>query len=232
VGSDAARTEWVRLAQTKLKSSREDYVQALQQPTEPRGASVRVELVGRVPNLVENGQAPHDLRDTVIPTARTKRTSRDGHEYVYVPFRHQAPGGRGKGLHGRRMPTPIHNVAKALAATRSRAAGRVGGGPGRATVWGERLHMGLSMSEQARKILGRLEKPWHKSSIYEGMVRQEKVYERARQNQYKTWRTISTRPGADPRSWKHPGIKARHFARKVADHIGKIQGALFRTTVQ
>lgn len=56
----------------------------------------------------------------------------------------------------------------------------------------------------------------HKSSIYAGMYRVRKTYQRATQSQYFTFRRISTRK---TEGWIHPGIQARHLLDGVASHL-------------
>lgn len=238
--ASAARTNWVRLAQQKLNTTARDYVQGISQPEEESPGVMVITLKGRVPNMVEQGWPSTDLRETVIPNARTRKVSKEGHAFVHVPFRHGTPGSSGKNT-GRPMPAEIHRVAKHLAPHRSEHGMGSFKGPEsqhRASV----LRPGMShvvlkkVSAEAQKILGTKARPWHSSSIYSGMVRQEKTYSKATQSQYRTWRTITTNPDAqtDDRKWMHPGIQARHLIREVqaglAESLSRILPSLTRRT--
>lgn len=216
----AARTEWVRLAKTELKSTSRDYIAGIQQP-EIGPTSASIQLVGVVPNMVEHGWEGGDLRTTLLgPGAKNARTAKDGSRYNTVPFRHGTPGTSGRNV-GREMPKPIHQVAKNLAPTLSR--------PGGGVSYGDRLMPGMKMSAAAKKILATKERPHHKSSIYQGMIREEKVYKGAKQSQYLTFRRISSR---SKEGWVHPGITARHLARKVEQYVARIQGDLVRKATE
>jgi len=218
--ASAARTNWVQMAQAKLNTSSRDYVQGISQPEEIRPGVMEITLLGRVPNMIEQGwPGPRDLRMTVIPNARTKHTSKEGHTYVFVPFRHGSPSSSGKNV-GRRMPKEIYQVAKHLTARISHR--------GKGTLQqGGRLFEGMThvgskqVSQAARELLQVKVQPWHSTSLYTGMVREQKTYQKATQSSYTTWRTISTNPDAqtDQRKWQHPGIPARHFVKEVQDGL-------------
>lgn len=210
----AARSKWLELAQDELHSTSRDYAQGIGQPEVAQdGRSVRLELAGVIPNMVEQGWPEHDLRDTVLGGPATL-VSKAGNRYARIPFRHGTPGSSGRNV-GRPMPRAIHKAAKMLAPTFSEAAPLV------AKMWGnKRLQPGMAgAARQVEKILAQKEQEWHKSSIYAGMVREVAAYAKVQQSKFMTFRTISDKPGADPRSWRHPGIKARHLAERVAEHV-------------
>lgn len=220
----SARSRWVELAQDELRSSSRDYVQGISQPiVADDGRSVRLELTGQVPNMVEQGWASHDLRDTVLGGPATK-VSKDGYRYVRIPFRHGTPGTGGRNV-GKPMPRAVHQAAKALAPTLREGLGRPGARsilePQASTA--HRLQPGMAgASKQVEKILRKREQEWHKSSVYSGMMREVAAYAKTQQNKFMTFRTISDKPGTDPRSWMHPGIKARNLAEKVRDHVRQV----------
>jgi len=229
VGS-AARGEWINRAQGALKFTSRDYVQGIGRVEEIEQGHVYVELNGVLPNMLEEGWGPHDLRTTVIPHAKTRRQSIEGYGYVAIPFRQGTPGTGGANV-GRPMASTIYKVAKHLAATRTEH------GPGKRPIApahgpGERrLHAAANlphMTRRAKKLLTEKAKPWHSSSLYEGMIREEKTYKETTQSQYFTFRTITENPLAhtDPRKWRHPGIKARRLAIKTMKHMEKVIPAL------
>jgi hypothetical protein len=238
--ASAARTQWVGFAR-ELRSTGRDYVQGISQPLEIRPGVMQITLSGRLPNMVEHGwDGPVDLRETIIPNARNRRVSAKGHRYAVIPFRHGTPGTSGRNV-GRPMPRPIHNVAKALSPTLSdpKRGGTFRGhpSPGNAVY---RLSEGLAqvgmkrVSTEARRLLVDKQRPWHSTSIFSGMIRQEKTYEAATQSQYKTFRVITENPDAqtDSRKWQHPGIAAHGFIAKVqsslSDQIDNLLPSLIR----
>jgi hypothetical protein len=212
----AARQHWTRLAQRELRSTSRDYVAGIQDVVHG-DRTVAITLHGLLPNMIENGWPGGDMRTWMLQSPKAKATARGG-RYLVVPFRHGSPGTGGRNV-GAAMPQSVHDVAKKLAPTQT----AIGGGK---TQWGGRLHLGMKMKQAARDELSTKKREWHSASIYMGMVRQQKTYQRATQSQYTTFRTISTRTEhTDPRSWMHPGIGAKKLAPRVQDHIAKIAGA-------
>jgi hypothetical protein len=229
-----ARNEWIKLAQTKLNSSRRDYINGIQEVVVEK-FSASVTLLGLMPNYVENGMSPFNMHSTllgpdvpVVPWGsgqKGKHARKDGGFYRVIPFRHQTPGTIGQGG-GAPMGTQyagmlgqsvaaslgkkIHEAAKALKPTTSE--------PGKATQWGERLPEGL-----APKL-----KSTHTTDIYSGMVRQEKKYESATQSTYATFRVISD---GQPDKWMHPGIEPAHLADDVEKYLDKVAPAAFAMLV-
>jgi hypothetical protein len=97
----------------------------------------------------------------------------------------------------------------------------VGTQGGRTVVYGERLHPGLPMKAQARRILMGQEKPWHATSIYMGMIRKGKHIAggRIQTTGYMTFRRISRHTRDPQKHWMHPGIKARNLVKQVQEHL-------------
>jgi len=218
----AASATWKQLAQAELKSTARDYIAGITAPAMGVGADkVEIALEGRIPNMVEQGWPGGDLRQWLLKGPNVKQ-GKNG-PYNVVPFRHGVPGTGGRNV-GTPMPGPIYDVAKKLAPTISRPGEAMGGAPGRATVWGERLHLGLKMGQDARGILSSLQKPWHATSIYMSMVRKAQPTRAGRYQTsgYTTFRTISQHTSAEGLHWVHPGIRARRLVEKVQSKMEKI----------
>lgn len=226
----AAFANWQMLAQRELKSTARDYVQGLS--LEQNGNVVTISLNGAMPNMIEQGWDGGDMRAWMLKSPKSKAT-KDGGRYLVVPFRHGVPGTGGRNV-GAAMPPEIHNVAKRLFGTKAPVQGSQN-----KTVWGGRLTKDavraapfLSKAEKAqvRAKLDELKKPWHTTSVWTGMVRNEAKYAKTSQSSYWTFRTISTR--GDPRSWIHPGIVARNFAAqvqgKIADSLAAVMAQALR----
>lgn len=219
----AARAKWIKLAQQELHTSRSAYLAGIQEVEVVPGAA-SVVLVGMLPTIVEQGMEETDMRTTllgpnvpVVPRGqRGKHATADGHFYRSIPFRHSTPGSEGLvappmgsayGVEAAgELGKKVYAAAKKLEATK--------GLPGQKTQWGGRLPAGL-----APKL-----REHHKTDIYAGMVRQGKVYEKATQSQYHTFRTISTR---NPIGWIRPATQGLNLADKVGEFLSEIAPAAF-----
>lgn len=235
--SAAARARWIRAAQTELRSTAQDYIAGISEVEAGDGVRV-ITLEGWLPNAIESGIGPWDLRDTVLgPDAKVK-VSASGSRYRSVPFRHGTPGTTG--LAGTPMglrygPQPDQSLAFASARYLDHSA---------AAELGQTLYKRAKALRDRKKKSGKIKRgtlpagvggvgllaPWHTTDIYAGMRRVRKTYVNASgkqttQSQYMTWRTIST---ANPTGWIHPGIEARHFLGQVERHVQDIAGELFQ----
>lgn len=231
----AGADKWRRLADSSLSSSASDYKAAIRTGATEGGRVVFIELAGsKIASMIENGFEGGDMRTWMLKSPKAK-TSKDGTKWLVVPFRHGTPGANGSSsaagsgtLHvGSRMPPAIHRAAAKLAGTVSRldAAGKM------KTQWGAKLHEGSKgVNETAHKLLTTKQQPWHALSVYQGMVRKAQPDHSKKGSQtsgYTTFRVISSRVKRGPKHWHHPGIKAKHLARQVADYIDKIAGPTF-----
>lgn len=244
--ADATRNELVRLAGERLTTSAEDYVQGLgpaqyhmptgKTPDEFVGATIV--LTGWLANAAEHGWAGGDMKPWLL-SGRAVHEGKRGGRWVVVPFRHGTPGTSGRNFQAmgsqyvrgfkagpqgfiptgsltqaqaQKLGKQIHRAAKQLAATTSHAT--------TGTVWGGRLPAGL-----APKL-----EPHHKTDPFAGMVRQEKTYRKATQNQYTTFRAVSLR--SDPRAWVHPGIQGHNLFGAVEPFVGRTASALFAMAVR
>jgi len=215
----SAMQQWKRLAQEGLRSSARDYVAGLQHRY--YGERAQIILTGMMPNMIENGWPGGDLRQWLLkgPNARLGKNG----PYNTVPFRHGTPGTSGRNV-GRPMPPSIYRAAKMLTPTLTAL-----GGAG--TLYGERLSTSSrGVTQQAKRILLTKERPWHATSVYTGMIREEKEYAAAKQSQFMTFRRIS-RVKRGPKHWFHPGIKPRRFAKAVQGHIADMAKTIVVETI-
>lgn len=212
----AAESNWKNTAKRELKSTAKDYIDGISRYEENgiSGKTTVIELNGRVPNMVEQGWGGGDMRAWML-RSRGVKTGKNG-RYAVIPFRHGTPGTSGRNV-GAAMPKPIHRIAKDLEATRTV---RSGTDKRARTQWGGRLKPG-SGSKAADRILATKMKPHHTTGVHSGMVRQAAKYPSGKQSsKYTTFRTISENSGVKDEkgehlSWLHPGIQARHLAKRV-----------------
>lgn len=231
----SARNHWIRIAGEDTSSYRNDYLNGIQPAVAETDMRHVVALVGEVPHLLEDGSPRMDMRDTllgpnvpVVPMGeRGKHLTKNHQFFRAIPIRHTTPGsgktigqsmgsaysGHSAVTDAKKLGQAAYRAAKALTATKTDPYGK--------TTWGGRLSTsklrgGLQKGTQGVPLL----KPHHKSSIYEGMVRSEKTYEKATQSSYVTFRTIST--AVRDESWWRKPIEARHYASKVGDFVARI----------
>lgn len=240
--TEAAKLKWRNAAAQELHSTKGDYVRGIQEPVYQffgDRPSSRIELVGAVPNMVEQGWDGGDLRQFLCDPAYNSKNKKPIHDpegnvvgwYNVVPFRHGSPDSSGQtgtpmgsqylepGPMSRATPGVVFDLeqAKDIGQTVYGEARRLGATRSEynpatnrhETVWGERLEEGW-----APKL-----KPEHATDPFAGMVRMQKTYEKDTQSQYMTFRTISTQV---QNGWIHPGIKARNLVEKVREHVATI----------
>ena len=237
--ADAARAEWIRLAQQDSSSFAQDYARGIQKPVVAQGTAV-ISLVGSVANMLEHGAPGVDLRDLLlggdVPTVprgeRGKHEAKEGGYYRAIPFRHATPGASG-GVVGQEMGS-AYSGHQAVADAKKLAQ----------EVYGQALKLQPHQNREAKPSERRLPagmapklRDHHKTDIYAGMIREEKTYESATQGQYFTFRTISTHvtevsEGAGGKNvrtrvpatvgWQRGPIHARNYAEQVAAYVTRI----------
>lgn len=219
----AAETKWINLAKRRLHSSSRAYVDGI-----AREGSNTLVLNGMLPNMVEQGWSGGDLRQWLLSGANAKQ-GKNG-PYNVIPFGHGTPGSGGRNV-GAAMPRPIHTVARKLTASISKPGQRTGKQGAFTMVWGQRLHPGLPMKQQARKILEKKQRPHHATSIYMGMVRKAQATSTGKMQTsgYQTFRTISQYSSEPGTHWVHPGIRARNLARDVQQWLEKQAAGIILT---
>lgn len=194
---DAARSEWVRLAQQELKSTSRDYIAGIGEPQVKRaGREVHISLEGMMPNMIEHGWPGGNMREFLAHAgAPNAKQGKEGQWYNHIPFRHGSPGTGGRNV-GRPMNRKVWAAAKELGA-------------------GQRLNHKKMVDTKLAKLITRKIRRWHHSGRYEGLTRTG--------GGFMTFRTISEKV---PRGWVHPGIRARRLANKVQDFVAELAGHL------
>lgn len=101
---------WLELTED-LGSSLGAYQSAMDAQSDGHTLTLILHGEPKLAKLVEFGQAPYDMRDTLLkPTTRSIRHAKDGHLYLYVPLRKSTR--TIIDLAG----SPVYRMAKALAA--------------------------------------------------------------------------------------------------------------------
>lgn len=207
---------WMSAAKQGLHSSRKAYINALQIGSNGPHQKY-IMLLGEFPNMIEQGAGAFDMKLAFSKSAK-KTMKKNGGWFLTIPFRHATPGALGESeIFANVMPKEIYQMVKTLAPFRSQI------GIGRT---GDKVPENLGASMIPKPFNVPLTRPavtnyktrstyeayTHKSSIYEGMVRNETTYENATQSTYVTFRRVSDK--SDLNSWVHKGIMAHNFAQK------------------
>lgn len=219
--AEEARNEILRRAMVELHTSFDDYAAGVQPvkyflPTGnqmPNGLVAVIELVGMLPNMIEQGWAGGDMKPFLL-AGRNSKPTKDGGRYNVVPFRHMGPTTTGR--YGQPMGSQFVGM---LGAQGAEQLGKSVYNRAKKLVTTQRLPAGLA------PVL----KPHHKTDIYDSMVRDRKKYAKATQSQYKTFRAVSSK--SDPAAWIHPGIPAKNFFKDAQDYIDRAAQAAFAAVV-
>ena len=201
---------WKKAAAAGLNSSRSEYVRSIYWSENSAKRNI-ITLMGKLPNMIELGAQPFDIKEGFKRSSKVKH-KKDGGWYLTIPFRWATPGSLGEdSAFSGVMPQDIYQLAKKLKPKRSAPGG---------SSSGESLSAGmlppsrqkLGVRKAASNALTGQNFPeyQHKSPLMAGMQRNEKTYSAATQGSYQTMRRVSDK--SDPNSWIHTGIQARDFA--------------------
>lgn len=206
---------WEAMAKKELKSTLPEYLQNLNIVDKGK-LEKNIVLTGVLPNMVEQGASPFDLKEGFKNSPRAQFTipkyskkgnliSAGGDWYLTIPFRIGTPGIVGQAGFSTEMPQSVYDVMR----------NKVAGSP---------LHKSeipfphdIPRSREAIYQNNQLlyAEYRHKNSIFEGMIKQTAQYSKTSQNTYKTFRRASK--NSDPLSWIHKGIKAYNIAEKAVE---------------
>jgi hypothetical protein len=220
----AAQNEWIRLAQTKLKTSRDIYISGLRQAesfaVRPLGSGdmvFEIQLVGRMPNNFEFGMPSFDMK-TVRPGwlgGSKAITAKDGHKFIRIPFRHSTSDsprfgytGKAKAITDPDLKTQLRSSVRKYGLDRMVKA--ASGAPREGAV--------------ARIPKGAPVHPYLK-----GLTRVQKVYGGRAQSQLIAWRIMSENSPAD--FWIHPGLTAANLLQDVESWIDGQLDKIIETTL-
>lgn len=194
---------WYNEAGQSLKQTRQEYQRGLYIET-PSSDSIIVGLVGWLPNALEQGLQPFDMKEGFSKSDKRKPAYRKNAStgwYLTVPFRHGTPGiVADSGIFSNVMPQKVYNIAK----KKLKAGGTLMDKdlPAEFQIKGIRPEVVNTITKQ---IFQQYE---HKSSIYQGMIKSDKEHH----SHYVTFRRVSDQ--SDPNSWIHKGFVAYNLMGK------------------
>ena len=205
------KDKWQQEAQHKLNSTRPLYLMGLDfnsivYPYDGEQFSGAVILRGELPNMIESGFNPFDMKLGFSKSPKRKITkNKNGSSgwYLTIPMRHGTPNSF---LYSNPMPKDIYSEAKKL------------------------------KNKQSLSVSGGQETSWngytHKTNKYDGLTRIIKSYtnpdtnKTTKQSYYMTFRRVSN--NSDPLSWHHPG----YIGAKIADTILPYSSSVFETNLK
>jgi len=192
---------WESLARQTLHATRWQYINSLKVgEAGPRTGYVK--LIGVVPNMVEQGVSPFDMKEGFSHSKKAKMKVNGGW-YLTIPFRWATPGALGESeVFSGVMPDEIYKIVK------SKPQGK-----------------GLKISDippdlrinRTRAMVVSKSKTFeayqHKSPIEAGIVRLPNINPTLNQGTYFSFRRVSDL--SDPDAFIHTGITARNLSQKA-----------------
>lgn len=210
----AIYANWRALAKQELGSTREEYIQNINNIDRGRFEK-HIVLTGVLPNMLEQGASAFDIKEGFKKSPKAHKTiakynkkgvliSPGGSWYLTVPFRIGVPGTLGQAGFAGEMPTEIYDVMRK----------RVRGG---ALTAGE-IPFPYDVPQSRAAIAATPQNKYyaayrHKTSLYEGLEKRVAQYGKTTQNTYGTFRRASE--NSDPLSWIHKGLVARNLAERA-----------------
>lgn len=208
--------KWEALAKQELKATLPEYLSNIIKVDKGRFAK-QIVLTGILPNMVEQGATPFDIKNGFRKSPRVKYTipkynskggvvSKGGDWYLTIPFRIGVPGTLGQAGFSGVMPDEVYSVMKKNNSS--------------ITLHGSQIPSPYNIPETRKSIAAGPNNPYypsytHKSSIYEGLTKRTAQYGKTQQNTYGTFRRAGA--NSDPMSWIHSGIKAYNLSQKAVD---------------
>jgi hypothetical protein len=173
-------------ARNKLHTSWLDYSHGLQDTRSVirQPGSFAITLVGKVPNMMEKGTGPFDMKPGLLGSKNAKQ-GKNGGTYIDVPFRHGLPGST-------TLPPMSRGAATNMAAA-VRQVRKVVGNINSTSI----QTRGRTQGTGTRKV-----------GIYDQMTRIPKDTGKAIGAQYRTFRRVSS--NSSKQAWMHPGFQGIH----------------------
>jgi hypothetical protein len=210
-------TRWTVEAGKALRSTRSRYINAINIQNTGKYQNTII-LSGKFPNMIESGVSAFDLKAGLLE-GRNAKIGKDGTKYNTVPFRFATAGSVGENsAFAGVMPKMINDLADQLDATITQM--------GMKTKYGGRLEQDNLPTPYNQKTVRpqiidnnselnaeQLEAYQRKFSIFAGMIRNEKTYEKATQSSFVTFRRVSSK--SPKNAFIHKGIKAYNLADKA-----------------
>ena len=207
---------WEAKAKKELKSSLPNYLQNLLIVDKGRFEK-QIVLTGIVPNMVENGATPFDIKEGFRKSPKVQYTipkynkkgkliAKGGDWYLTIPFRIGTPGIVGQAGFSAEMPKEVYDLMKYRGTDVELQESEI------PSPYDEHQ---IRQAIPATPTTPYYAEYQHKNSIYAGMTKRTAQYGKTTQNTYGTFRRAGA--NSDPLSWIHKGIEAREFGIKAVE---------------
>lgn len=217
--TQAVYSKWEAIAKQELHSTLPEYLHNLNIVDKGR-FSKQIILTGTLPEMVESGASPFDLKEVfkkskwvkhTVPvySRKGKMVYKGGDWYLTIPFRQGTPGIVGQAGFANEMPQEIYALMIHRAANSPLNKSEI---PDPYNV--PKSRAAIYDKESGKLLYGEYK---HKASIYEGLVKKQAAYGKVVQNTYRSFRRAGE--NSDPLSWIHKGIQARDLAHKAVDQV-------------
>lgn len=225
VGSLAkgAKNEWVRLAQHRLKTSREIYINGLQQAgsfaikSAGDTTTYEISLIGDMPNNFEFGMPEFDMK-SVRPGwlgGGKAKTAADGSKYVTIPFRHSTGTNSRFGYTGKAAAVDPDLKGQLKQAVRQYGLDRmIRAGSGQVV---EGAVSRIPNNAPVHPYLQGL------TRVQKGMSGSTAAGQRG-SSTLTTWRVMSEKSA--PEKWIHPGLRPAGLLREVESWVDSQMGRI------
>lgn len=187
--------EWENHAKRSLQKTRQSYISGLQVVETGRLQNTIV-LKGAFNNMLESGSPPFDMKKGFAKSDKRKFNSK-GEWYLTIPMRHATPRalGENKAFSGV-LPASVYKIILKKSKTSNQPL--------------TKKEIPKKFQEiRQNKTSGYI----HKSSIYEGLRRTTKTYNKVTQGKYVTFRRVGQ--NSDPNSWMHGGFPVLDLASRA-----------------
>lgn len=207
--------EWQVQASKVLTSSRKEFINSIVVGEEGRFRGY-VMLVGQVPNMIEDGAEPFDMKIGFLQSPKVHQGKKG--PYLTIPRRFATPGALGESsVFSEVLPEEIYAIVRNKESARSTLGGSVNKGAGLKL---DEIPAQFQIPKTRERIVAK-SRIWeayqNKHSAYEGLQRVEKTYENTTQGNYVSFRRVSSE--TDPDAWIHPGMTPGHFAEKALETL-------------
>lgn len=199
--------EWHNTAGEVLKQTKKEYQESIYIEKIEGAGTVIVGLKGWLPNAIEQGIEPFDMKEGFKNSSKRK-FKKDGGWYLTIPFRFGTPGIVGESeIFSNIMPEEVYKAALSELRGSSKKQLSAKSLPAEFQVKGVR-------PEVKNNTTGKIFEAYqHKASIYEGMRRSNKEHH----GHYMTFRRVSDR--SDENAWIHTGIEPRNLMNKTLQNF-------------
>lgn len=212
----AAQAEWIRLAQSRFRTARTDYINGLRQGESFQQIMVGGEpvwvitLVGTMPNNYEFGMPAFDMK-TVRPGwlgGAKAKTAADGHKYIVIPFRHSTTSTSNLAYSGKAAMQDLRSELKKTV-----------------RAYGLDRAIKTATGEPVQGVAARVPTRAPVHQYLKGLTKIQEVkttpdgVRKMVSSRLMTWRVMSENSAPD--AWLHPGIQPANLLREVNNYVDR-----------